>query len=219
MEFWLKQTESDKFRLPVNPESFSFSEKADNTSVNVNKLGEVNLLGYRKLKEGTMSSFFPNKNYNFSNNSGRHSPYWYVTKILGWKEKRKTVRVIIGSNINVLCTIEAFQYGEQDGTGDVYFTLQLKEYRAVSVKQLTDAEKKKLTTPKKKPPKKQQPTKRPANKPPSPRTYTVKRGDCLWNIAKKFYGNGAQYIKIYNANRGKIKNPNLIYPGQVLTIP
>lgn len=144
---------------------------------------------------------------------------WYVTKILGWKEKRKTVRVIIGSNINVLCTIEAFQYGEQDGTGDVYFTLQLKEYRAVSVKQLTDAEKKKLTTPKKKPPKKQQPTKRPANKPPSPRTYTVKRGDCLWNIAKKFYGNGAQYTKIYNANRGKIKNPNLIYPGQVLTIP
>ena len=87
------------------------------------------------------------------------------------------------------------------------------------MKQLTDAEKKKLTTPKKKPPKKQQPTKRPANKPPSPRTYTVKRGDCLWNIAKKFYGNGAQYTKIYNANRGKIKNPNLIYPGQVLTIP
>ncbi len=34
MEFCLKQTESDKFRLPVNPESFSFSEKADNTSVN-----------------------------------------------------------------------------------------------------------------------------------------------------------------------------------------
>ena len=61
MEFWLKQTESDKFRLPVNPESFSFSEKADNTSVNVNKLGEVNLLGYRKLKEGTMSSFFLTK--------------------------------------------------------------------------------------------------------------------------------------------------------------
>ena len=50
-------------------------------------------------------------------------------------------------------------------------------------------------------------------------TYTVKSGDCLWNIAKKFYGNGAQYTKIYNANKGIIKNPNLIYPGQVLTIP
>lgn len=50
--------------------------------------------------------------------------------------------------------------------------------------------------------------------------YIVKKGDCLWNIAKKFYGNGAQYTKIYNANRGVIGgNPNLIYPGQVLTIP
>lgn len=50
-------------------------------------------------------------------------------------------------------------------------------------------------------------------------TYTVVKGDCLWNIAKKFYGSGAQYTKIYNANKGIIKNPNLIYPGQVLTIP
>lgn len=51
-------------------------------------------------------------------------------------------------------------------------------------------------------------------------TYTVVKGDCLWNIAKKFYGNGADYTKIYNANVGVIgSNPNLIYPGQVLTIP
>ena len=53
----------------------------------------------------------------------------------------------------------------------------------------------------------------------SGKTYTVKSGDCLWKIAKQFYGNGAQYTKIYNANTDKIKNPNLIYPGQVLTIP
>ena len=51
-------------------------------------------------------------------------------------------------------------------------------------------------------------------------TYTVKKGDCMWNIAKKFYGNGSQYMKIYEANRGVIgSNPALIYPGQVLTIP
>lgn len=51
------------------------------------------------------------------------------------------------------------------------------------------------------------------------RYYTVKKGDCLWNIAKKYYGNGAQYKKIYNANKDKIKNPNLIYPGQKFLIP
>lgn len=50
-------------------------------------------------------------------------------------------------------------------------------------------------------------------------SYTVVKGDCLWNISKKFYGSGAQYTRIYNENKDKIKNPNLIYPGQVLTIP
>jgi LysM repeat protein len=50
-------------------------------------------------------------------------------------------------------------------------------------------------------------------------TYTVVKGDCLWNIAKSFYGKGSEYTKIYNANKDKISNPNLIYPGQVLTIP
>ena len=51
------------------------------------------------------------------------------------------------------------------------------------------------------------------------RTYTVKKGHCLWNIAKKFYGNGSAYTKIYDANTNKIANPNLIYPGQVFVIP
>lgn len=49
--------------------------------------------------------------------------------------------------------------------------------------------------------------------------YVVVKGDCLWNIAKRYYGAGAQYTKIYNANSGIIKNPSLIYPGQVLKIP
>ena len=54
----------------------------------------------------------------------------------------------------------------------------------------------------------------------APKTYTVKKGDCLWNIAKQLYGSGADYSKIYEANKGTVgSNPNLIYPGQVLTIP
>ncbi len=51
------------------------------------------------------------------------------------------------------------------------------------------------------------------------RNYTVKTGDCLWNIAKSYYGNGAEFTKILEANKEQIKNPNLIYPGQVLIIP
>ena len=212
MEFWLKKSNSDKIMLPVNPESFAFTEKHNNTSVNVNSIGEVNLLGKRDLKTGTISSHFPKRDRNYANNSGRQAPYTYINKLLSWKSSGKPVRLIITeTKINFQVTIETLKYGEQDGTGDVYYDLTLKEYRAVEIKK-TKLKKKKKTTKKKSKPK------RPAAKKKT-KTYTVKSGDCLWNIAKRFYGNGAQYTKIYNANRGKIKNPNLIYPGQVLTIP
>ena len=51
------------------------------------------------------------------------------------------------------------------------------------------------------------------------RTYTVKKGDTLRSIAKSFYGDSSKYTKIYNANKDKISNPNLIKVGQVLVIP
>lgn len=52
-------------------------------------------------------------------------------------------------------------------------------------------------------------------------TYTVVRGDCLWNIAKKkeHYANPFAWPKIYSANRDQIKNPDLIYPKQIFKIP
>ena len=51
------------------------------------------------------------------------------------------------------------------------------------------------------------------------RTYTVQAGDSLSKISKQFYGNANQYMKIYEANRGLLKDPNQIQPGQQLTIP
>ncbi|WP_100492888.1 LysM peptidoglycan-binding domain-containing protein [Mycobacteroides abscessus] len=52
---------------------------------------------------------------------------------------------------------------------------------------------------------------------PEPRTYTVESGDTLWAIAERFYSDGNQYQKIADASG--IANPDLIQPGQVLTIP
>ena len=52
---------------------------------------------------------------------------------------------------------------------------------------------------------------------PSGDTYTVVAGDCLWNIAYKLYGSGAQFGKIAEAN--KIADPYIIYIGQILTVP
>ena len=53
----------------------------------------------------------------------------------------------------------------------------------------------------------------------SAQSYTVKSGDSLSKIAKHFYGDGSKWHQIYEANRDKIKNPDLIHPGQELTIP
>jgi nucleoid-associated protein YgaU len=53
--------------------------------------------------------------------------------------------------------------------------------------------------------------------PPAPRTYTVVSGDTLWAISERFYGDGSQYQRIADASG--ISNPDLIHPGQVLTIP
>jgi len=49
--------------------------------------------------------------------------------------------------------------------------------------------------------------------------YTVVKGDCLWNIAKRIYGNPLKWKLIYEANKAQINNPDLIYPGQVFVIP
>jgi nucleoid-associated protein YgaU len=53
--------------------------------------------------------------------------------------------------------------------------------------------------------------------PPAPRTYTVVSGDTLWAIAERFYGDGSKYQVIADASG--VSNPDLIYPGQVLTVP
>ena len=53
----------------------------------------------------------------------------------------------------------------------------------------------------------------------APATYTVKSGDTLSAIAERFYGNANDYMRIYEANRDKLENPDTIRPGQELVIP
>ena len=54
---------------------------------------------------------------------------------------------------------------------------------------------------------------------PAARSYTVQRGDTLYGISQRYWGNGKYWPALYQANRSKISDPNLIYAGQVLTIP
>lgn len=55
--------------------------------------------------------------------------------------------------------------------------------------------------------------------PAAGRTVVVRPGQCLWVIAEHAYGSGSRYTLVFQANRGQIRNPDLIYPGQVFTLP
>ena len=160
--------------------------------------------------------------YSFAN--GYRRPDSYLNKLESLMTGKEPFRFLVSRvapsgrllyDTNMKVSLENYTVTEDATKGpDVTVSITLKQYISYSTKTVTVVKPK----PEKKPVV-QQKKKRETSSAPKVKTYTVKSGDCLWNIAKKYYGNGAQYTKIYNANKGKIKNPNLIYPGQVLTIP
>jgi nucleoid-associated protein YgaU len=58
-----------------------------------------------------------------------------------------------------------------------------------------------------------------APEPAAGQNYVVERGNSLWQIARRVYGAGTRYTVIYSANPNQIRDPNLIYPGQVFKLP
>ena len=52
-----------------------------------------------------------------------------------------------------------------------------------------------------------------------PVIHIVQKGESLWKIAEQHYGDGSKYMKIFEANRPMLSDPDKIYPGQALRIP
>lgn len=203
------------FEFPVLPEKVAVSYGSKNDSLNVCGVGEVTIIQDSSAAAIQFSSFFPKKYFNGCRMKNIPAPKNAVSKILGMKESGKPVRFTItgGMKVSMYCTIESFEIHEQGGDpGTIYFTLKLKEYRKVKIRRIKVDESSKKA--------KASSSDDRTDNTPDTRTYTVVKGDCLWNIAKKFYGKGSLYTIIYNANQAVIGgNPNLIYPGQVLSIP
>lgn len=201
----------EAFVLPINPQEFEFTEPHNNQKINLLNIGEAKLMGHRGLLSGSFSSFFPSRNSPFFRYADRE-PEEYIRLLKKWKSKTQPIRVIIsGCDFNLAMTIDSLALKHLEGDQDTYYTLSLSEYRFLNVPTVKEESKPKSKT--------SGLSTRP-NTRPTPKTYKVVAGDCLWNIASRFYGDGSKYMTIYNANKSIIgSNPNLIYPGQVYTIP
>lgn len=210
MEIWLKQNDKS-FRFAILPSEYEVTSESDNTQVTINQLGEINLIGKRKLKNISFSSFFPNQKYNFCQYTSFPTPQESVDTIEDMKNNGVLRLTITGTPINMDCTIESFTWGENDGTKDINFTLDFKEYRKVVVKtsKIKETVSDNVTV---------AATQR-TSKAVTSTTYTVVKGDNLSKIAKNLTGSSSNWKAIYNQNKSVIgSNTNLIYPGQRLVI-
>jgi nucleoid-associated protein YgaU len=189
----------------VPPAEFSLITGNLNETVNITDLGDITQIGGEALAEIELTSFFPAKPAPYTTRSVP-DPYTTIELIEKWRKSKRPIRLIITETpVNLACAIESFTWGERGGNRDVDYSLKLKEYRFIQVKQVGQAQQAAATS-----------SQRPDTK-EQPQNYNVKPGDSLFVIAKKIYGDGNKWRELYAKNKIIIgANPNLIKPGQVL---
>lgn len=215
--------------LPIAPEKFTLKIKNQNKTITLINEGEVNILKDAGLTELEFDALIPAVKYSFAKyDDGFKRPSYFTDHFEELKTSKKpfefkVVRQMPDGKLlfdtNMTVSLESYTTTENVNEGfDLKVSFKLKQYKHFGTKVVKVSAPEKETntaavtveTP------------RETTNSPEPKqetTYTVQKGDCLWNIAKKFYGNGSKYTKIYEANKDKIRNPNLIYVGQVLVIP
>lgn len=212
--------------LPIPPSKLELKISNNNKTYDLINYSQINVLKNPGLSSLEFEVVLPNTKYPFAmyKNNFQNAKY-YLGVLENLKVNRSAFQFIVVRkfpngkdifNTNIKVALEEYTITDTTEEGfDTKVKIKLKQYKEYSTKRVQ------VTIKQYRPPAvtRTVTTNNTAVAKPSGQNYTVKRGDCLWNIAKRFYGNGAKYTTIYNANRSKIRNPNLIYPGQVLWIP
>lgn len=213
-------TSDNTLLFPVQPSEVGANMNADISGEKIIKRGKINIFNGSEPKSFSLSGFFPGilTDYRFTRNSNK-DPYYFVNKIENWMNQGAVLRhIVTDTPINTQVLISHFEWREHDGTGDVYFSLELKEYKDIIIPEYTPPKPAvKPVTPPNKP--------RPVVNPPAKkRIHVVKRGEHLYGLAQKYYGNGKKYPLIKNnaenqKNHPKLKRSNYIYINWKLVIP
>ena len=191
-----------QYVLPVPPSSWEIEGSNNVGSTNVINFGEMNNGSQPNLRTTSISSFFPIKNLGFISSSKFKDRYEYVEAFDKAREKGTIVEYqITDANVYMNCIITSFKYGEDDYTGDIKYTLDLKEDKSIELVNKDGKVDAKGSVPEN-----------------SVYGYywEVKEGDTLLKIAKSAYGDSSKYTDIMAKNN--IKNANKIKVGMVLTL-
>lgn len=225
----------DVLTFPITPGELTIKVGSNNKVVTLISEGDINILKSPSLTEIEFEARFPMRKYPYSREYSAFQNYFDKFKNL--KENKKPFRFIVAREMmkggrtwdtNILVALEEFEINEDADEGDdVLITFNLKQYKEYGVKQLPASSIKTTTS--------TSSITRPNTNAPSSNnkssSYTIKNGDCLWNIAKKFYGDGSKWTKIYNANKSAIEadakkhgkssssNGHWVWAGLKLTIP
>lgn len=212
----------DGVQLPVTPSKLDTKIKSNNKTINLINEGDVNILKLPGLTEISFEALIPQVKYPFAKTL--KSASYYLNKWEKLKTSKKAFQFIVVRtnpkgkmlfNTNIKVSLEDYTITEDAKNGmDLKVTIKLKQYKSYSTKTVKVTVKQEKTTATVE-------TKRSSKSTSTAKTYKVVKGDCLWNIAKKYYGNGSKYTKIVEANQNIFskRSPNLIYAGDVLTIP
>ncbi|MDP4153683.1 MAG: LysM peptidoglycan-binding domain-containing protein [Bacillota bacterium] len=213
----------DGMALPVTPSKITTKVKGQNKTFNLIDDSEINIIKPSGLTEISFDAVLPQVKYPFAvypDELGFKPASYYLDrleqlKLSGtpfqftseWNNKTKDDHMVVHDKT---VTLESYDISEDAENGtDITVSIELKEYKPYGT-QIVQPQSDNTATIE---------SARPDDSAPQLSTYTVKNGDCLWNIARKYLGNGARYTEIYDLNRDKIKRPNLIYTGQVFIMP